>query len=362
VSVKSKFKVEPASVGAEASNSKMSARKALLLRVGMDLGTGGALGPIFRDGAFEYIPIPETAPSRCRLTYASLPGRRVPSLALVLPRRLADRLPHIDPDFDAWTYGDAAPRKRRQLLHLSLGDLLLFYAGLAPVPPNDRPRLFAIGSLRVRRVHDLRARDLARLDLRRRFGGTSHFMRRVPDQELALVEGDPNEGGLFAKAIPFGDGRDSLLSDLAALGYSGSILRSVGHWVEGVQPLATLEAWLREGPVSLVDPDSRLIQVSAAAISGGEGGRDLAINDTRLRVSDWAVAHREDGGLHVFGRVNRIVTASGSRKAFCSIFWLLHGGELPRCGSGKAQASLTRMVACFSRNYRIGFHRLAAHR
>jgi hypothetical protein len=340
----------------------MSARKALLLRVGMDLGTGGALGPIFRDGAFEYIPIPETAPSRCRLTYASLPGRRVPSLALVLPRRLADRLPHIDPDFDAWTYGDAAPRKRRQLLHLSLGDLLLFYAGLAPVPPNDRPRLFAIGSLRVRRVHDLRARDLARLDLRRRFGGTSHFMRRVPDQELALVEGDPNEGGLFAKAIPFGDGRDSLLSDLAALGYSGSILRSVGHWVEGVQPLATLEAWLREGPVSLVDPDSRLIQVSAAAISGGEGGRDLAINDTRLRVSDWAVAHREDGGLHVFGRVNRIVTASGARKAFCSIFWLLHGGELPRCGSGKAQASLTRMVACFSRNYRIGFHRLAAHR
>jgi hypothetical protein len=117
-------------------NSKMSARKALLLRVGMDLGTGGALGPIFRDSAFEYIPIPETAPSRSRLTYASLPGRRVPSLALVLPRRLADRRPHIDPDFDAWTYGDAAPRKRRQLLHLSPGDLLLFYAGLAPVPPQ----------------------------------------------------------------------------------------------------------------------------------------------------------------------------------------------------------------------------------
>lgn len=331
--MKSESQVESASIGDEASNSKMSARKALLLRVGMDLGTGGALGPIFRDGSFEYVPIPETAPSRSHLTYASLPGRHRPSLALVLPRRLADRLPHIDPDFGAWTYGDAAPRKRRQLLHLSPGDLLLFYAGLVPLPPEDRPRLFAIGSLRVRRVHDLRARDFSRPDLQRRFGETSHFMRSVPDKELALVEGEPNEGGLFGKAIPLGDGRDSLLRDLAPLGYSGSILRSVGHWVAGARPLRTLEAWLRQGPISLVRPDNRLVQIPAAAISGGEGGRDLAVGDARLSVSDWAIARSEDGGLRAFGRVNRIAGASGSRIAFCSLFWLFDGYEPPRCGS-----------------------------
>lgn len=31
----------------------------MLLRVGIDKGCGGALSPIFKDGSFEYIPIPE---------------------------------------------------------------------------------------------------------------------------------------------------------------------------------------------------------------------------------------------------------------------------------------------------------------
>ena len=341
---------------------KNSARRVLLLRVGMDLGTGRALGPIFREGAFEYVPIPESAPSRSRLTYASLPGRYVPSLALVLPRRLADRCPHIDPDFDAWTYGDAAPRKRRQLLHLSPGDLLVFYAGLAPVPPDDRQRLFAIGSLRVRRVRDLRARDIGRPDLQRRFGETSHFMRCVPDKELTLVEGEPKEGGLFAKAIPLGDGGDRLLRDLAPLGYAGSLLRSVGHWIEGARRLNALESWLLHGPVSLVSDDARLIQVAPTAFSGGAKGRDLAIDDARLREGDWAMACNDDADLRVLGRVNCIARVGEARKALCSIFWVFDGDTLPRYGSGKDQASLRRMVARFSRNYRIGFHRLEARR
>ncbi len=42
--------------------------KALLLRVGLDRGTGGALGPIYPDGTFEYIPIPETVLSSCPFT------------------------------------------------------------------------------------------------------------------------------------------------------------------------------------------------------------------------------------------------------------------------------------------------------
>jgi hypothetical protein len=46
----------------------------------------GALGPIFRDGTFEYIPIPEAAPTRCSLTYATLPG---------LLRSITIRLSHL---------------------------------------------------------------------------------------------------------------------------------------------------------------------------------------------------------------------------------------------------------------------------
>jgi hypothetical protein len=30
-----------------------------LLRVGIDTGCGGMLGPLFRDGTFEYVPIPD---------------------------------------------------------------------------------------------------------------------------------------------------------------------------------------------------------------------------------------------------------------------------------------------------------------
>ena len=146
-------------------------------------------------------------------------GRHSPSLALVLPPRLAGRHPHVDPDFSTATYGDAAPRKRRQLLRLAPGDMLVFYAGLVPRPVEDRPRLFAIGSLQVRRVHHLRLQDLSRQDLQQKFGKTAHFLRRVGDQELALVEGKPDDDSLFARVLPFGDTRDCLLRDLASFGY-----------------------------------------------------------------------------------------------------------------------------------------------
>ena len=32
----------------------------VLLRVGIDTGSGGILGPLFSDGLFEYIPIPDS--------------------------------------------------------------------------------------------------------------------------------------------------------------------------------------------------------------------------------------------------------------------------------------------------------------
>jgi hypothetical protein len=65
-------------------------------------------------------------PTRCSLTYATLSGRHVPSLAAVLPARLEKRHPHIDADFKTATYGDAAPRKRQQLLRRSPDWIVVF--------------------------------------------------------------------------------------------------------------------------------------------------------------------------------------------------------------------------------------------
>lgn len=344
------------------------APKALLLRVGMDRGTGGALGPIFGDGSFEYIPIPEAVPTRSPLTYATLPGRHVASLASLLPARLAGRHPHIDPDFATASYGDAAPRKRRQLLRLAPGDLLVFYGGLAPVGAEDRPRLFAIGSLRVRRVHHLRPRDIRRPDLQRKFGQTAHFLRRIRDPELALVEGEAGTSRLFARAIPLGNGRDCLFRDLASWGYQGSLLRSVGHWIEGSRSLQSLEAWLRHGPASLVAGDTRLIATASSALRTPERGGDIVIDDPRPREGDWVIALAESEAAHLraLARINRVADENGTRRAFSSLYWLFASSRPAPSGAGLRSrsflrggsdaSSIRRQVSWLSHHYRIGFH------
>lgn len=347
--------------------AKTSSRKALLLRVGIDRGTGGALGPIFRDGVFEYIPIPEAVPTRSPLTYATLPGRHVPSLATVLPARLAERHPHIDPDFATATYGDAAPRKRHQLLRLMSGDILVFYTGLSPRPPEDRPRLFAIGVLHVRKVHHLSPSDRGRRDLQRRFGQTAHFLRRIQDEELALVEGEPRESRLFARALPLADANDCLLRDLAAWGYQGSLLRSVGHWIDGPRSLRCLETWLRRGPASLVGPDTRLVRIAASALRASRDGGDLSIMNQQVREGDWIVAFSEGGspGVIACGRVNRTAGKQGGQ-AFSSLFWSFAQGRpahqasaIPALTLGQTVADapvIRRLISWFHRHYRIGRH------
>lgn len=100
-------------------------------------------------------------------------------MAALLPPRIANLAPHVDPDFTWFTYGDAAPRKRNQLLRLAPGDLLVFYAGLMPWPIEDIPRLFAIGWFEVMQVHNLTAQDISTgEELNSRFGNTAHFLRR----------------------------------------------------------------------------------------------------------------------------------------------------------------------------------------
>ena len=341
--------------------------KALLLRVGMDRGTGGALGPIYPDGAFEYIPIPETVPSNCPFTYATLPGRHVSALAAVLPARLAGLQPHIDPDFESCTYGDAAPRKRRQLLRLSPGDLLVFYAGLAPDPPLDRPRLFAVGYFRVKQVHHLHAAELDRAGLIRRFGRTAHFLRRQKDLELALVEGEPGECMAFEKALPLGDERNCLFLDLASFGYQGSLLRAVGHWIDGPKGVSALETWLHLGPASLVRPGTRLIPL-ASALQPEETGH-LAAEGRDLREGDWIIAlPQQEGKAQALGRINRKEPGPGGiDRGFSSLYWCF-GDQGPLPGGGRVSPSfaqlhsvedataIRKLVSWFATHYRIGFH------
>jgi hypothetical protein len=104
-----------------------------MLRVGIDSGSGGIDGPLFADGSFEFVPIPDTTKLDER-TYGNQMARAGNPLSDFFPeaRRMAMRLQsmHIDPEFTSFTYGDPTSPKAG-LRHLEVGDLIVFYAGRA---------------------------------------------------------------------------------------------------------------------------------------------------------------------------------------------------------------------------------------
>jgi hypothetical protein len=81
------------------------------------------------DGRFEYIPIPESKPTTESRRFSEIPGRWGETLA-EYASNLADEVPHFDPEFTTYTYGDSSQNKRSQLRRLGEDDLLIFYAGL----------------------------------------------------------------------------------------------------------------------------------------------------------------------------------------------------------------------------------------
>ncbi len=244
--------------------------KALLLRVAIDTGSGGNLAPILPDGRFEYIPIPELKPTLETRTYGEMAARTGGALADFLSATLRNRVPHIDPEFLSFTYGDPTASKRRQLLRLEPDDLLVFYAGLKPNDGRDVPRPYIIGYFDVRRIYDFermttRERTAACVEI----GENAHLKRVTSDKGLVVVQGHANTSRLLHRALPLGDPGYRVLPDLTSrIGLSGSVLRAIGRWVEGEAHFGSLRNWLDHGPVSLIDEDSRLFSYVVAHDTG----------------------------------------------------------------------------------------------
>jgi hypothetical protein len=126
--------------------------RVVLLRVGIDTGEGGISGPLFADGRFEFVPIPDARGLDTR-TYGNTLGRHGRLLAEYFPpaRRAvrAAQAMHVDPEFDTFTYGDPTHPKRG-LRNLQAGDLLVFSAGLQRWPADGtRGALYIIGYFEV---------------------------------------------------------------------------------------------------------------------------------------------------------------------------------------------------------------------
>ena len=128
--------------------------KIAMLRVGIDSGSGGIQGPLFKDASFEFIPIPDGFEKHGvdERTYGNTVGLKNRKLIEYFPasRRMAmtDQAIHSDPEFVSFTYGDPTSPKAG-LRRLDKGDMLIFYCGLEGWGHISDPALYLIGYFEV---------------------------------------------------------------------------------------------------------------------------------------------------------------------------------------------------------------------
>jgi hypothetical protein len=211
--------------------------KAMLLRVGVDKGTDGALGPIFEDGTFEYIPMSENFQSKEQRTYASTIGSHGRPLSTYLPGKIDNRVIHFDPEFETFTYGDPTV-KRKYLLKLQKEDLLVFYAGLTPFR-NDKYKeaLYLIGYFTVENVVDFN--QLSEYEMGKYYllySNNAHLKRMDYPEDLVIIAGSRVNSRLLDNAILIsqtkydkkGKAYNAVSKEMeVSLGISGSIQRSI---------------------------------------------------------------------------------------------------------------------------------------
>lgn len=209
-------------------------RKVVLLRVGVDAGSGGIQGPLFEDGSFDFVCIPDSK-GVGEQTYGGRNGKNGKPLTQYFreSRRkiLADQTIHLDPEFESFTYGDPTPPKR-SLRKLIAGDLLVFYCGLQRWDEANgwdsthRPALYLAGFFEVACAG--LATDFDEPTLNREF--TNNFHVRYPSvfaeqkERLVLVKGGPGSR-LFQRAHQISD---------MGLDRSGNPLKVLSKEMQGV--------------------------------------------------------------------------------------------------------------------------------
>ena len=125
--------------------------KVAMVRIGVDTGCGGIYGPLFQDGTFEYVPIPDGFGIDNR-TYANTFGRHGRKLIEYFPKsrhvKMMHQSIHFDPEFTTFTYGDPTTPKSG-LRHLQAGDYLVFYCGLKGWNYKVEPALYLMGYFEI---------------------------------------------------------------------------------------------------------------------------------------------------------------------------------------------------------------------
>jgi hypothetical protein len=178
--------------------------KVAMLRVGIDTGAGGIHGPLFQDGTFEYMPIPDGFHIDPR-TYGNTVGRHGrPFIEYFSSSRriaMAQQSMHVDPEFARCTYGDPS-KPKAGLRHLASGDMLIFYCGLEGRDCPVAPALYLMGYFDV--VTAGKANDFRPDQLQALFGENFHVRHprvfAAQRDDLVLVKG-ASSSRLLHKAV-----------------------------------------------------------------------------------------------------------------------------------------------------------------
>jgi hypothetical protein len=186
--------------------------KIALLRIGIDSGSGGIQGPLFQDGTFEYIPIPDDS-GKDERTYGNTTGKYGKKLVEYFPEsrkaKVANQSIHFDPEFLTFTYGDPTSPKAG-LRHLQQGDMLIFYCGLEGWDFKSSPALYLMGYFEILAAG--KAIDFSANELKDHFSKNYHVRHREiyehQKRKLILVKGS-SKSRLLNRAICISNiGRD----------------------------------------------------------------------------------------------------------------------------------------------------------
>jgi Nucleotide modification associated domain 3 len=227
--------------------------KAVLLRVGIDSGCGGIQGPLFKDGSFEFICIPDRKRVSIHRYGTCLSQNGIPHsdyFPMSQRMKIAQQHVHLDPEFETFTYGDPTPPKG-SLRKLETGDYLIFYCGLQEWDEREgwnheqRPGLYIVGYFVIDTAG--MATDFDQRTLQSDFGLNFHVrypsVFEIQRERLVLVKGGRGSRMLKKAHRISSEGTDRSGKPLKILspemqkvfgGFDGkvSIQRSPPRWVD----------------------------------------------------------------------------------------------------------------------------------
>ncbi len=182
--------------------------RGVAINVGANTNEPGFRGPIFADGRFEYVPIPEPEPTRSDVTVPTYADLDLETDV----EDVADTPVHLDPTFAgvhgcrSYTYGDPHGVKARPLLELEAGDYVFFYATLSTAEDDPAGWIapewgaYVIGQFRLASDPVDETEGLTERE-RSRFRHNAH-LKRDPFDAMVLLEGDDDGSALYDLAVP----------------------------------------------------------------------------------------------------------------------------------------------------------------